>query len=236
MTKHTAAFLVASCILAAAPAAASAAPHHGTDHSKHHRTTKHRATHHTRAHHSSKHHRTTRHRVTHHAAHHRTRHHSTTHHSSKHHHVARHRSTRHHAVHRHHRTHHVSTAARIALRGREAVALARSYLGVPYVYGGSSRGGVDCSGLVMAVYRSLGVSFAHYTGSQWHEGNRVPAGHLEPGDLVFFDGSYAPQHVGIYVGGGTFIHAPHSGTDVQYGSLGSSWFASEYVGAVRPRL
>jgi cell wall-associated NlpC family hydrolase len=230
MTKHTAAFLVASCILAAAPAAASAAPHHGTDHSKHHRTTHRRA-----AHHGTKHH-----QVTHHATHHRTTHHSTRHHSTRHHathhRAAHHRSTRHHAVHRHHTTHHVSVAARIALRGREAVALARSYLGVPYVYGGSSRGGVDCSGLVMAVYRSLGVSFAHYTGSQWHEGNRVPAGHLEPGDLVFFDGSYAPQHVGIYVGGGSFIHAPHSGTTVQYGNLGSSWYSSEYVGAVRPRL
>ena len=136
----------------------------------------------------------------------------------------------------HHTTHRLSVALRIAQRGRRAVALARTYLGVPYVYGGSSRSGTDCSGLVLAVYAALGVRFDHYTVSQWHEGNRVPRGHLQPGDLVFFEGSYAPQHVGIYVGGGSFIHAPHTGTTVQYGNLGNSWFASAYVGAVRPRL
>ncbi|HET6197673.1 MAG TPA: NlpC/P60 family protein, partial [Acetobacteraceae bacterium] len=113
--------------------------------------------------------------------------------------------------------------------GGQAVAIAEQYLGVPYVWGGASPSGFDCSGLVMYVYGRLGVSLPHNAAAQYSMGSPVPRDALEPGDLVFFDGL---GHVGIYVGGGSFIHAPHTGTVVQISSL-SGWYSSEYVGARR---
>jgi cell wall-associated NlpC family hydrolase len=110
------------------------------------------------------------------------------------------------------------------------VAIAMRYLGVQYVWGGSSPSGFDCSGFVMYVYAQVGVSLPHYTVAQWNMGVPVSRGDLEPGDLVFFDGL---GHVGIYVGGGQFIHAPHTGTVVQISSLDSGWYAAEYDGARR---
>ncbi len=109
------------------------------------------------------------------------------------------------------------------------VGIAMRYLGVPYVWGGASPSGFDCSGFVMYVYAQVGVSLPHYTGAQWSAGVPVSRGDLQPGDLVFFDGL---GHVGIYIGGGQFIHAPHSGTVVQVSSI-SGWYASTYVGARR---
>jgi cell wall-associated NlpC family hydrolase len=113
--------------------------------------------------------------------------------------------------------------------GGQAVAIAEQYLGVPYVWGGASPSGFDCSGLVMYVYGRLGVSLPHNAAAQYSMGTSVPRDALEPGDLVFFDGL---GHVGIYVGGGSFIHAPHTGSVVQISSL-SGWYSSEYVGAKR---
>ena len=113
--------------------------------------------------------------------------------------------------------------------GGQAVAIAEQYLGVPYVWGGASPSGFDCSGLVMYVYGRLGVSLPHNAAAQYSMGTPVPRDALEPGDLVFFDGL---GHVGIYVGGGSFIHAPHTGTVVQISSL-SGWYSSTYVGARR---
>jgi cell wall-associated NlpC family hydrolase len=113
--------------------------------------------------------------------------------------------------------------------GGQAVAIAEQYLGVPYVWGGASPSGFDCSGLVMYVYGRLGVSLPHNAAAQYGMGTPVPRDALEPGDLVFFDGL---GHVGIYVGGGSFIHAPHTGTVVQISSL-SGWYSSGYVGAKR---
>jgi cell wall-associated NlpC family hydrolase len=109
------------------------------------------------------------------------------------------------------------------------VGIAMRYLGVPYVWGGSSPSGFDCSGLVAYAYGQMGVSLPHYTGAQWNVGVAVSRGDLQPGDLVFFDGL---GHVGLYIGGDQFIHAPHSGTVVQISSL-SGWYASTYVGARR---
>jgi cell wall-associated NlpC family hydrolase len=120
--------------------------------------------------------------------------------------------------------------------GEQAVALAERFLGVPYVWGGASPAtGFDCSGLVMYVYGRLGVSLTHYSGAQFHEGTPVPPGDLQPGDLVFFfNSSRGPQHVGMYIGGGRFIQAPHSGDVVKISSLSDAHYALAYVGAVRP--
>ncbi len=120
--------------------------------------------------------------------------------------------------------------------GVRAVAIAERYLGVPYRWGGADPiTGFDCSGFTMFVYAQLGISLTHYTGSQWVEGARVPPFELQPGDLVFFEPSArGPQHEGIYIGGGQFIQAPHTGDVVKISSLGEPWYASGYVGAVRP--
>jgi cell wall-associated NlpC family hydrolase len=104
----------------------------------------------------------------------------------------------------------------------DAASIAARYLGVPYVWGGASPSGFDCSGLVMYVYAQLGVSLPHYTVSQWNATTPIPTSALAPGDLVFFDGL---SHVGIYIGNGEFIHAPHTGTVVQIASLSGYWVA-----------
>jgi cell wall-associated NlpC family hydrolase len=110
------------------------------------------------------------------------------------------------------------------------VGIAMRYLGTPYVWGGASPGGFDCSGLVAYVYAQVGVSLPHYTGAQWNMGVPVSRGDLQPGDLVFFDGL---GHVGLYIGGGQFIHAPHTGDVVKISSLSESGYGSSYVGARR---
>jgi cell wall-associated NlpC family hydrolase len=104
----------------------------------------------------------------------------------------------------------------------DAASIAAHYLGVPYVWGGSSPAGFDCSGLVSYVYSQLGVSLPHYTVSQWNATTPIPTSELQPGDLVFFDGL---GHVGIYIGAGQFIHAPHTGTVVQIAGLSGYWGA-----------
>ncbi|TMM00897.1 MAG: hypothetical protein E6G02_13325 [Actinobacteria bacterium] len=109
------------------------------------------------------------------------------------------------------------------------VSIAMQYLGVPYRWGGASPSGFDCSGLVMYVFAQVGVSLPHSSYAQYGMGSPVSRDQLQPGDLVFFDGL---GHVGIYVGGGSFIHAPHTGDVVRISSL-SGWYASSYVGARR---
>jgi peptidoglycan DL-endopeptidase CwlO len=109
------------------------------------------------------------------------------------------------------------------------VAIAERYLGVPYSWGGASPSGFDCSGLVMYVFAQVGVSLPHSSYAQYGMGTPVSRDQLQPGDLVFFDGL---GHVGIYVGGGSFIHAPHTGDVVKISSI-SGWYASTYVGARR---
>ena len=113
--------------------------------------------------------------------------------------------------------------------GTKIVNYAKHFLGVPYVWGGSSPRGFDCSGLVRYVYAHFGVSLAHSSYAQFTSGRRVGRGGLEPGDLVFFHGL---GHVGIYIGGGRFIHAPHSGTRVSIASFGGG-YSSDFDGARR---
>jgi len=112
------------------------------------------------------------------------------------------------------------------------VGVAMQYLGVPYVWGGASPSGFDCSGLVMYSYAQVGISLPHNTVAQWNYSRAVsvPRSELQPGDLVFFAGL---GHVGIYVGNGQFIHAPHTGDVVRIDSLSEGWYASEYDGAKR---
>jgi peptidoglycan DL-endopeptidase CwlO len=114
--------------------------------------------------------------------------------------------------------------------GGGVVGTALSEQGVPYVWGGESPSGFDCSGLVAYAYAQAGVSLPHSSYAQYNMGTAVPRDQLQPGDLVFFDGA---GHVGLYVGGGNFVHAPHTGTDVQVSNLDSGWYSSSYVGARR---
>jgi cell wall-associated NlpC family hydrolase len=110
------------------------------------------------------------------------------------------------------------------------VAIAERYLGVPYRWGGASPStGFDCSGFVMYVFAQIGVSLPHSSYAQYGMGSPVSRDQLQPGDLVFFDGL---GHEGIYVGGGSFIHAPHTGDVVKISSM-TGWYASTYVGARR---
>jgi peptidoglycan DL-endopeptidase CwlO len=111
--------------------------------------------------------------------------------------------------------------------GQAAVNAALSQLGTPYVWGGSAPGGFDCSGLVSWAYGQNGISLPHYTGSLWAMGTHISASELAPGDLVFYNGL---NHVGMYIGNGSFVEAPHTGDVVKITSMGAR---SGFVGAVR---
>jgi cell wall-associated NlpC family hydrolase len=109
------------------------------------------------------------------------------------------------------------------------VGIAMQYLGVPYVWGGSSPRGFDCSGLVSYVFAQIGVSLPHSSYAQFGMGTPVSISQLQPGDLVFFTGA---SHVGIYIGGGQFIHAPHTGDVVKISSL-SGYYSANFAGGRR---
>jgi hypothetical protein len=120
------------------------------------------------------------------------------------------------------------------------ISLAMRYVGVPYKWGGATpKTGFDCSGLVQYVFARLGVSLPHYAAAQWYSPDAVwvPPNRLQPGDLVFFIGAdgtrKAPGHVGIYVGDGYLIDAPHTKSFVRIDNLNEPWFANNYVGAKR---
>ena len=93
-----------------------------------------------------------------------------------------------------------------------AVELARQQLGTPYVWGGASPGGFDCSGLVSWVYGRLGITLPHNAAALYGTGRPVSLRALRPGDLVFFPGL---GHVGLYIGRGQMIHAPETGRRVE---------------------
>ncbi len=111
----------------------------------------------------------------------------------------------------------------------DVVSIAMRYLGTPYVWGGASPSGFDCSGFVMYVFAQVGVSLPHYTGAQYSMGSPVSRSELQPGDLVFFNGL---GHEGIYIGGNQFIHSPHTGDVVKISSM-TGYYTSNYVGARR---
>ena len=99
-----------------------------------------------------------------------------------------------------------------------AIATAKSYLGVPYVWGGESYGGVDCSGLTMLAWGSAGVDLPHLSRAQYSYGTHVPIGSMEAGDLIFWSSNGTQSgiyHVAIYLGGGQMIEAPTFGVPVR---------------------
>ena len=119
--------------------------------------------------------------------------------------------------------------------------LAKQHLGTRYVWGGSSAGGFDCSGFTMYVYKQFGYSLPHTASGQWSSGigSKVSSiSELQPGDLVFFNdpsrnAGKACSHVGIYVGGGQFIHSSSSKNGVIYSDLTSGYYNTYYKGAIR---
>jgi cell wall-associated NlpC family hydrolase len=110
----------------------------------------------------------------------------------------------------------------------KAIAFARDQLGDPYVWGATGPDSWDCSGLTQAAYRAAGVTLPRTTGEQVNVGSRVSESNLQPGDLIFFYSDHS--HVGIYIGGGEMIHAPHTGTVVKIAPITEMPF----YGAVRP--
>ena len=112
---------------------------------------------------------------------------------------------------------------------RAALNYAFAQKGKPYVYGGTGPGGYDCSGLTMMAWKAGGVSLPRTSQAQYNAGGHVSQSQLQPGDLVFFSGL---DHVGMWIGNGQLIHAPHTGDVVRVESFSN--MASSYVGAVRP--
>ncbi|MDQ2729580.1 MAG: C40 family peptidase, partial [Actinomycetota bacterium] len=96
-----------------------------------------------------------------------------------------------------------------------AVAYASAQIGKPYQWGGAGPSSFDCSGLVMRAYQAAGISFDHSAQDQYNTTARVPISALRAGDLVFFGTPGNVYHVGIYVGGGSMVDAPHTGADVR---------------------
>ena len=114
------------------------------------------------------------------------------------------------------------------------IATAKQYLGVPYLWGGTTPAGFDCSGLVQYVYRKHGIQLNRTCATQYPQGTYVAKSDLLPGDLVFFSNTYQSgiSHVGIYIGNGQFLHASSSqGVTISY--LSNSYWSSHYHGAKR---
>ena len=112
-----------------------------------------------------------------------------------------------------------SAAARFALRE----------LGVPYAWGGTTPAGFDCSGFTRYVYAHFGIDLPHSSYAQWDVGRHLSRSQMRPGDIVFF----GTGHVGIWLGHGRFVHAPHTGTVVSINRIDSGWYAETFSGGVR---
>ena len=111
--------------------------------------------------------------------------------------------------------------------------VAESYLGVPYLFGGQSRDGMDCSGFVRQVFNeALGVQLPHNASAMAHFGREVSKNDLRPGDILFFKGLLFIEHAGIYMGSGYFIHS-QSGVGVNYTRLDAPYFTAHFAGAKR---
>lgn len=119
-------------------------------------------------------------------------------------------------------------------RAMAAIDLAKKYLGDPYVWAGSSpKTGFDCSGFVQWLYGQEGIKLGRDTYSQIKDGVGVSKDQLMPGDIIFFGSTADPHHEGMYLGGGLFIHSPHTGDVIKISSLSESYYAQHYVTARR---
>ena len=116
---------------------------------------------------------------------------------------------------------------------RELVRTASRFIGCPYQYGGESKDGFDCSGLVMTIYRLNGLKLPRVSADRFEVGRRVALSQLKAGDLVFFrTGSDSSiTHVGFYLGNGQFIHAPGKGKKVRIARMENRYFADRYAGS-----
>lgn len=116
---------------------------------------------------------------------------------------------------------------------RRIISNAMQYMGVPYVFGGTTPYGFDCSGYVQYVFAQAGISLPRTADVQYEVGIPISTAELIPGDLVFFQTyTYGASHVGIYVGDGNFIHASSS-YGVTISSLSSAYYSSHYIGSRR---
>ena len=122
----------------------------------------------------------------------------------------------------------------VSRAGETIVARAKSYLGVPYVWGGTSGSGFDCSGFVWALFQQAGIELPRMADEQFGSGHAVRMQELQPGDIVFFS-TYepGPSHAGIYLGGGLFIHASSGAGEVTITPLSKAYYAERYLGARR---
>lgn len=125
----------------------------------------------------------------------------------------------------------------MAVNGADIVKYAQKFLGTPYVWGGNSlTSGVDCSGLVQQVYKNFGLNVSRTTFTQIGEGKAVGQNELQAGDMIFFDTDRSvkgPDHVGIYVGNGKFIHAPRPGKSVEIADMRSGYYQKLFMGGRR---
>ena len=109
---------------------------------------------------------------------------------------------------------------------------AESFLGLPYVWGGTTPAGFDCSGFVQYVYGQNGYSLTRTTYTQWdNDGTFVSKSELQPGDLIYFGSGGSPTHVGLYVGDGMMIHSPSTGDVVKFSTIESGYYSQTYMGA-----
>ena len=118
--------------------------------------------------------------------------------------------------------------------GSEIAAAAAALIGTPYEFGGADIGGFDCSGLALYVYEHAGISIPRTAAEQERAAQVVPLAALAPGDLVFFRmRGRSIDHVGIYIGGGRFVHAPHQGVAVSSAELANGYYARHLASAGR---
>ncbi|MDO4618404.1 MAG: NlpC/P60 family protein [Clostridia bacterium] len=131
------------------------------------------------------------------------------------------------------KTNPASTTPAVNGKGAQIIAEAEKYLGTPYVYGGSSPSGFDCSGFVQYTLKKVGINVNRSSRDQYKNGVAVAKSDLQTGDLVFFSKGGSISHVGIYAGNGKVIHSPSPGKVVSYSTLDHMCSYSTYVGARR---
>ena len=122
----------------------------------------------------------------------------------------------------------------ISTKTTKIIECAEQCLGIPYVWGGTTPSGFDCSGFVQYIYGQNGYTLTRTTYTQWNnDGTYVSRNELIPGDLVYFGKNGSPTHVGLYIGDGNMIHSPQTGDVVKYTSIDSDYYAPRFLGGKR---